>query len=111
MPNTKVVVKKVYSKESHTKKPEHGYAPVYSYGKREGNEFRVTIHMTPELKKHPKIRNDHIRHEIREAKLLAKGVSVAKAHKQVRRQDPDYFKHGGAAWDKLGHKNKFWHPR
>ena len=97
-----VHIRKVYSKESHIKKPEHGYAPVYSIGDYRDHRLDVTVHMTPELRSRPTVRKALLRHEIRESKVLAKGKSTASqkerkksvkvAHRQVRRKDPEYFK-------------------
>jgi hypothetical protein len=109
MPTPKVTIHKVYSKESHTKKPEHYYSPAYSTGdlNRKEKTLDVTIHLTPELRNKPQVRKALIRHETREAYLIASGKPISKAHRIARRQDPDYSKHGGSWWDKLDHKDKF----
>jgi len=105
MSNLKVVLKKKYDKVSHTKDKKRGFAPVYSVGVFKKKTFAVTIHMTPELKKHPKERRTLLRHEKREANLLAKGNSVNYSHRKAKAKDPKYLKGKNATknmWEKLG---------
>jgi hypothetical protein len=105
MKNPRVTIRKVYSKQSHTQKPEHHYAPVYSIGSHRKNSFDVVVHMTPELRNRPAVRKAFLRHETREAKLLAEGKSVHQAHMRVRRQDPKYLKKSSSV-KRLGPKWK-----
>lgn len=93
MPNPKVTAKITYSKQSHTQKPQHHYSPAYSTGNinRKEKALDITIHLTPELRNRPKIRKAIIRHEMREAKLIASGKPISQAHKQASRQDPKYW--------------------
>lgn len=109
MPNPKVTAKITYSKQSHTKKSQRHYSPAYSTGNLNQKEktLDITIHLTPELRNKPQVRKALIRHEKREAHLIVSGKTISQAHKQARRLDPQYSKHGGSWWDKLGHKNKF----
>jgi hypothetical protein len=107
MPKPKVIIKKVYSKESHTKKPEHYFAPVYSVGTYGKDSFKVVVHMTPELKRHPTERKVLLKHEEREAKLLAEGKSKHYAHSQAAKKEPVWLKgQKGYAetWKRLGKK-------
>lgn len=101
--------KKVYSKQSHTRKPKHGYAPVYSHGEWTKEGFHVTVHMTPELRRHPQERNVLLRHEKREASILAEQDashhSVARSHIQAARHDPAWLRGRKGflnTWDRLG---------
>jgi len=107
----KVSIKKVYSKESHIKKSEHGYAPIYSVGYYNKKSFNVTIHMTPELRNHPTERKALLRHEQREAAILAKRkatkMSTVKdsdsAHRTARSKDPKWLKRScDEVWARLG---------
>jgi hypothetical protein len=101
-----VHTKKVYSKESHSKKTEHGLAPVYSIGIRTRNAFEVVTHMTPELRSHSQERKALLRHEQREAKLLAQGKSVQAAHREAASKDPEWLKNASykTVWKRLGKK-------
>ena len=101
--------KKVYSKESHTKKRSHQYAPVYSHGEYTKKGFQVTVHMTPELRHHPQERKVLLRHEKREASILAEqGAShhsVARSHRQAARHDPVWLRGQKGfrnTWERLG---------
>jgi hypothetical protein len=108
MPEKREVnIKKVYSKQSHTQKSEHHYSPAYSTGTFNKKSFDVTIHLTPEVRNRPQIRKALIRHETREAYLIAAGKPKSQAHRQARRLDPQYTKRGGSWWDRLGHKGEF----
>jgi hypothetical protein len=102
-----VKIKKVYDKTSHFRKGN--YAPVISIGyiDEKKQSIDVTVHMTPELRKHPTERAVLLRHETREAKLLAEGKSVHYAHRQAASKDPQYLKGEQGLyniWDRLGHK-------
>jgi|SRR5208282_5508354 len=105
----KITIKTVYSKQSHTKKPKHSYSPAYSTATINQKEktANVTIHLTPELRNKPQIRKALLRHETREAHLIAQGKPVSQAHRLARRQDPQYSKQGEGWWAKLGHKGEF----
>jgi hypothetical protein len=99
----------VYDKTSHFRKGN--YAPVKSVGvvrNKDNKLVSVVIHMTPELRKHPSERKALLRHESREAKLIAQGKSVHYAHRQAANKDPQYIKgEKGYAniWERLGHES------
>ncbi|MFA5365452.1 MAG: hypothetical protein WC325_09770 [Candidatus Bathyarchaeia archaeon] len=111
-----VQIKKVYDKTSHTKDAKHGYPPVRSVGTYTNEDFNVTIHMTPELRNHPVERKALLRHEVREAKILAKQEpkngtieNSEYSHREARKLDPSWMKGKQCfsnTWDRLGYKIK-----
>lgn len=108
MPNPKVTIRKVYDKTSHYRKGN--YAPVVSTGivDHQKHSIVVTTHMTPELRNHPTERKVLLRHEEREAHLLAQGKSVHYSHRQTAARDPKWLKGEKGytnVWERLGHKN------
>jgi len=104
-----VTIKKIYDKVSHFKK--HDYAPVHSQGIYKDGVFAVTVRMTPELRSHSTERNVLLKHEKREAKILATGKSVDYAHRVAASKDPEWLKGEKGysnVWKRLGHKEKRW---
>jgi hypothetical protein len=100
-----VRIKKVYDKASHYRKGN--YAPVESKGTLTKDRLDVTIHMTPELKHKPTERKVLLRHEVREAHLIAQGKSVKVAHRKAVAKDPEWLKGEKGyknIWERLGKK-------
>jgi hypothetical protein len=99
----KINIKKVYDKTA-PKCSSGSKVPVKSIGTYNKNSFDVVVHMTPELRKHPTERKVLLRHEEREAKLLAEGKSVHYAHRQAASKDPNWLKGEQGyynIWDRL----------
>jgi len=100
-------MKTVYDRTSHTKDARRGFPPVYSEGIYNKKSFDFTVHMTPELRGHPHERNAMLRHEKREANLLAQDYSKDYAHRQAKAKDPEYLRGKNATkkvWNRLGYK-------
>ena len=108
----KVNIHKVYSKRSHTQDQKRGYPPVWSMGEYNKRSFDVTVHMTPELRRHPIERKVLLRHEAREAKILAqqpphscKAKQTDYSHRKAAQHDPQWLKGRQGfknTWERLG---------
>ena len=103
-------MKKVYDKTSHFRKGN--YAPVVSTGviNKQKQSIDVTVRMTLELRNHPTERKVLLKHEEREARLLAEGKSVHYAHRQAASKEPEWLKGDKGytnVWERLGHKKRW----
>lgn len=100
----KVHLQKAYSERSHANRKD--LAPVYSIGVHTRDSFEVVTKMTPELRNHPEERKALLRHERREANLLAQGKSERTAHREAASKDPQWLKDASykTVWKRLGKK-------
>ena len=107
----KLTMKTVYSKRSHAVTGKGQHSPAYSTGTYNKKTFSVVVHLTPELRRKPRVRKSLIAHERREATELAEGKSVHYSHRKAASKDPKYFKGDKGfytIWNRVGKDKDFW---
>jgi hypothetical protein len=97
------VEKIVYQKQSLVDNKRRKNAPAYSTGtvNYDKKHIDMTIHLTPECRNRPEVRNALIRHEKREGRYIAAGKPINKAHNLACKKDPKYGQEDW--WSHLGH--------
>ncbi len=100
---TVTVKKVVYQKNSLKNNERRMFAPAYSEGtlNKKDKHLDLTIHLTPEAKNKPSVKNALIRHELHEGHYIASGMPVTKAHKMAVKKDPKYGQDNW--WSHLGY--------